>query len=222
MAAGLADVRLGAPVRAIAADDAGGVRVTVEGGDDVTCERVVVAVPAAVLGEIAFSPALPQTQRDALARARTGHAAKLFLALTAAASPSSVMAPAERYWTFTSLGAGGAPPRVVGAFAGTLDAVRALVPDGDPAPWVASVARLRPDLAFDAGSALAATWHDDPWARGAYSAETTSGRPGDEALLARPAGPVHWAGEHLAGPFGGYMEGALRSGLRAAAEIPAP
>jgi len=176
-------------------------------------------VPAAVLGEIAFTPALPQAQREALARARTGHAAKLFLALTAAAPPSSVMAPAERYWTFTSLGDGGAEAGVVGAFAGTLDAVQALVPGGDPAPWVASVGRLRPDLALDEGSALAATWHDDPWARGAYSASVIGVQPGDEALIAQPVGPLHWAGEHLAGAYGGYMEGALRSGLRAAAEI---
>ena len=219
LAAGLA-VRLGAPVRGIAWEpEGGGVRLTVEGADDVTCERVVVAVPAAVLGEIAFTPALPRAQRDALARAGTGHAAKLFLALTAAAPPSSVMAPAERYWTFTSLGAGGAQPRVVGAFAGTLDAVHALAPNGDPAPWVASVARLRPDLALDAESALAATWHDDPWARGAYSASVVGVLPGDEALLAQPIGPLHWAGEHLAGAYAGYMEGALRSGLRAAAEI---
>jgi len=219
LAAGLPDVRLGAPVREIAWAPGGGAGITVEGGDDVSCDRVVVAVPAAVLGDIAFTPALPRAQREALARAGTGHAAKLFLALTAAAPPSSVMAPAERYWTFTSLGAGGAEARVVGAFAGTLDAVQALVPGGDPAPWVASVARLRPDLTFDAGSALAATWHDDPWARGAYSASVTRVLPGDEALLAQPAGPLHWAGEHLAGAYGGYMEGALRSGLRAAGEI---
>jgi monoamine oxidase len=108
---------------------------------------------------------------------------------------------------------------VVGAFAGTLDTVQALVPGGDPAPWVASVGRLRPDLAIDTGSALAATWHDDPWARGAYSASVIGVLPGDEALIAQPVGPLHWAGEHLAGAYGGYMEGALRSGLRAAAEI---
>ncbi len=219
LAAGLPDVRLGAAVRAIAAQPGGGVVLTVDGGEDVSADRVVVAVPLPVLDLIAFTPALPGDLREALGRARSGHAAKLFLALTGPAQPSSVMAPAERYWTFTSLGAGGAAPRVVGAFAGTLAAVQALVPAGDPAPWVASVARLRPELAFDAGSALAATWHDDPWARGAYSASVIGVRPGDEALIARPVGPVHWAGEHLAGDFGGYMEGALRSGQRAAREI---
>ncbi len=219
LAAGLADVRLGAPVREIAWAPGGTVRLAVDGGEDVVAERAVIAVPLAVLGLISFTPALPGELRDALARSRTGHAAKLFLALRKPAPPSSVMAPAERYWTFTSLGAGGAPARVLGAFAGTIDAVTTLMPDGDPAPWVASVARLRPELELDRGGVLAATWHDDPWARGAYSASGLGVRAGDEALLATPVGPLHWSGEHLAGAYAGYMEGALRSGLRAAAEI---
>lgn len=219
LAAGLADVRLGAPVRAVAWEDGGGVLVTVDGGPDVAAERVVIAVPVGVLDAITFTPVLPGALREALGRARMGHAAKLFLALREPAAPASVMAPAERYWTFTSLGAGGAAPRVCGAFAGTLDAVERLVPGGDPAPWIASVLALRPELDLDVSSALAATWHDDPWARGAYSASVVGVRAGDAELLARPAGPLHWAGEHLAGPYEGYMEGALRTGERAAAEI---
>jgi len=218
LAGGLTDVRLAAPVLEVAREG-GGVRLTVQGTDDVQADRVVVAVPLAVLDAIAFTPALPGDKRAALERAGIGHAAKLFLALGAPAGPSSVMAPAERYWTFTSLGARGLPPRICGAFAGTLEAVERLVPSGDPSPWVASVRALRPDLAFAEAPALAATWHDDPWARGAYSAGTLGTLAGDEALLAAPVGPLHWAGEHLAGAYGGYMEGALRSGLRAAGEI---
>jgi len=219
LATALADVRLRSPVRAVAWEPGSGVRVSVDGGEDVDGDRVVVAVPQAVLDLITFTPALPGEQRAALARARMGHAAKLFLALTGPAVPSSVMAPAERYWTFTSLGRDGAAPRVCGAFCGTLEAVERLVPAGDPAPWVELITTLRPELALDPASALAATWHDDPWARGAYGASVVGLRPGDEDLLARPAGPVHFAGEHLAGAFGGYMEGALRTGQRAAAEI---
>ncbi len=218
LAAGLPDVRLRQPVRAITVDREG-VRLSVDGGADHAADRVVVALPPTVLDVVAFTPGLPAGLLGALSRTRSGHAAKLFLALRAPAAPDSVMAPAERYWTFTSLGPGAAPPRVLGAFAGTLGAVEALAPAGDPAPWIASVVRLRPELELDTDAALLATWHDDPWARGAYSAEVLGRRDGDDALLARAVGPIHWAGEHLAGPFAGYMEGALRSGLRAAAEI---
>jgi len=216
LAAGLPDVRLGRPVDAITVGDDGAL-VCVEGDEDVVTDRVVVTAPPPVLERIAFTPALPADLLGALARSRSGHAAKLFLALRAPAAPDSVMAPAERYWTFTSLGPGGAPPRVLGAFAGTRSAVEALAPGGDPAPWIASVAALRPEL--ELGHALLATWHDDPWARGAYSAGVLGRRAGDDVLLAAAVGPIHWAGEHLAGHFAGYMEGALRSGLRAAAEI---
>jgi len=220
LAAGLPDVRLGAPVRAVEAARGGGALVRVEGAPDVEADRVVVAVPLPLLTGIRFAPALPDDLAGAIARSASGHAAKLFLALREPAPADSVMAPAERYWTFTSLGAGGAPARVLGAFAGTLEAVEVLAPRGDAAPWAASARRLRPELRFDDAIApLLATWHDDPWARGAYSAAALGRLPGDDALLARPVGPVHWAGEHLAGELAGYMEGALRSGLRAAAEL---
>ena len=79
-------------------------------------------------------------------------------------------------------------------------------------------AALRPDLDYADGPPLLSTWHDDPWARGAYSVRTLSSPLADEAL-ARPVGPVAFAGEHTAGRWHALMEGALRSGLRAAAEL---
>ena len=42
---------------------------------------------------------------------------------------------------------------------------------------------------------------------------------GDDEILAAPAGRVHFAGEHTAGDWAGLMEGALRSGQRAAREV---
>ncbi len=38
-------------------------------------------------------------------------------------------------------------------------------------------------------------------------------------VLRRPAGRIHLAGEHTDDRFPGYMEGAIRSGLRAATAI---
>jgi monoamine oxidase len=51
-----------------------------------------------------------------------------------------------------------------------------------------------------------------------YSALTVSVAEGDEHLLAAPAGRIHFAGEHTADDWAGLMEGALRSGERAARE----
>jgi len=63
------------------------------------------------------------------------------------------------------------------------------------------------------------TWNDDPWAGESYSADTVTTAPGDPEILAAPAGRIHFAGEHTAGPWAGLMEGALRSGQRAASVV---
>ena len=77
---------------------------------------------------------------------------------------------------------------------------------------------LRPDLDYAQAPPLLSTWHDDPWARGAYSARTLSSPLPDEEL-AHSVGAVTFAGEHTAGRWHGLMEGALRSGRRAAREL---
>ena len=80
-------------------------------------------------------------------------------------------------------------------------------------------AALRPELSMDLDRALLTTWNDDPWAGESYSAHTTGVADGDDQLIASPAGRVHFAGEHTAGAWAGLMEGALRSGARAADEV---
>jgi monoamine oxidase len=52
-----------------------------------------------------------------------------------------------------------------------------------------------------------------------YSALTVTVADGDDDLIAAPLGRVHFAGEHTAGAWAGLMEGALRSGARAASEV---
>ena len=66
--------------------------------------------------------------------------------------------------------------------------------------------------------ALLSTWHDDPWVRGSYSARSVSS-PLRDAELSKPIGPLYFAGEHTAGDWHGLMEGALRSGKRAAGQL---
>jgi monoamine oxidase len=43
--------------------------------------------------------------------------------------------------------------------------------------------------------------------------------PLEDAALAEPVGPLAFAGEHTAGEWHALMEGALRSGLRAADDV---
>jgi monoamine oxidase len=211
LAAGLGEaVRLSCRVERVAWRRGGA--VVSAGRDRIEAERVVLAVPAAVVGRIAFEPALPAPLRAAYAAVELGHAAKLFVPLAEEAVPSAVLSVPERYWCWTATAGGGVQP-VVNAFAGSAPALAALrVADG-PTTWVASLARLRPDLALEREQAVLSTWDDDPWARCAYS----SGGPGPAAWA--PAGPFHACGEHTHDTSRALMDGALASGIRVAQEI---
>lgn len=65
----------------------------------------------------------------------------------------------------------------------------------------------------------AIVWDDDPWARGGYAYFHSGFDPLWREWLARPAGRIVFAGEHTSLAWQGYMNGAIETGLRAAAEI---
>jgi monoamine oxidase len=209
-------VHLGVPAQAVAWSERG-VRVAVAGAE-LAADACVLAVPASVIGRIRFDPPLPAWKAEALQRVVYGHAAKLFVALRRVPPPSAVLSVPDHYWTWTARGADGTVQPVVSAFAGSSPALAALAVTAGPATWLERLRALRPDLELDRG-ALLSTWDDDPWVQAAYSTRAPAFRPGDPDLLARPTGPLQFAGEHTAGPWSGLMEGALRSGQRAAAEL---
>jgi monoamine oxidase len=210
-------VRLRCPARSIE-HDTYGVRVRTDDGE-VTGDAVVVTVPMAVLRDLPFSPRLSDERLAAWRRAGLAHNAKLHLPLLAPAPASAVQSIPGRFWTWTATDGSGQVQPVLHAFGGTEEGLAALgVADG-PAGWVRQIAALRPDLALDLDRALLTTWNDDPWAGESYSAHTTSVAAGDDNLIRAPAGRVHFAGEHTAGEWSGLMEGALRSGVRAADEV---
>jgi monoamine oxidase len=185
------------------------------GSNEVAADACVIAIPAPHTLELEWDPPLPGWKHEALGAVRYGQAAKLFQALVAPAPPSQTLSVPLRFWTWTQYGVPAAS-----SFAGSPSALELLEVERGPGRWADAVRRLRPDLDFAEGSPLLSTWHDDPWARGAYSARTLSSPLGDEAL-SRPVGPVSFAGEHTAGPWHALMEGALRSGLRSASEVAA-
>jgi monoamine oxidase len=187
-------------------------------GLELWAQRAVLATPAAATLALRFDPPLPEAKAQALAAVRYGQAAKLHLPLLAASAPSAVLAVPARYWSYTQLGPDGSPAPFAAAFAGTPGALERLRVWAGPGTWAAAVAALRPELQLDLAAPLLSTWHDDPWTHGAYSARSRSS-PFDPAELARRVGPLAYAGEHTAGDWHGLMEGALRSGLRAARDV---
>ena len=218
LAAPLGDsLRLGVPARSVFWRDER-VRVRTDEGE-VEADACVVAVPASVIAGLEFDPPLPERHAEAFGGIRYGHAAKLFVPLRAAAPPSAVLSVPERYWTWTAIGAGGRVQPVVSAFAGSPAALGRLGVGDGAEGWLTSLARLRSDLELSPREALLSTWSDDPWVRGAYSV----GRPASAArILSERLGPLAFAGEHTAEHFPSLMEGALRSGQRAATALASP
>ncbi len=211
-------VHFGRPVRAIRHDDAS---VTVRTDrDEVTGDAVIVCVPMAVLRAMDIAP-VPTPVRAAWERAGLGHNAKLHVPVTSPVPPpaGAVQSVPERFWTWTATDATGEVQPVLHSFGGTQAGLETLGVDGGPQVWVERMAALRPDLTLDVEHALLTTWNDDPWAGESYSATTLDVAPGDDTLVAAPFGRVHVAGEHTAGDWAGLMEGALRSGRRAAAAV---
>ena len=221
LAAGLGErVRLGAPVRSVEVTG-GGVRLATGDGGLVEADRVVLAVPAPVLAELPCTPSLPARTLDAVRRVAIGHAAKLHVPLAATPAASAVMSVPDRAWCWTATDRTGAVEPVLHCFAGSPTALAGLEVEAGPAEWAGRIRALRPELDVAAESApRLTTWSEDPWARGAYSVHGLASRPGDAALLAEPVDDrVYVAGEHTAGEWSGLMEGALRSGRRAAEQL---
>jgi monoamine oxidase len=217
LAAALGDaVRLATPVRGVSVTPTGVDVATAEG--EAHADAVVVAVPAAALSRIAFEPGLPPGKRGALDRVATGEAAKLFVPLAAPAAPSAVISVPERYWCWTARDASGQVAPVVSCYAGSAPALARLRIETGPGQWLASLRDLRPDLSLDEDDALISRW-DDEWTGGAFTVPGPGQAPGDQEALRARVGRIVFCGEYTAGELAGLMEGALASGLRAAAEL---
>lgn len=218
-------VHLGQAVRRID-HGSGGVRVHTD-TDCVAADSAVVSLPPVLCGRLAFDPPLPAWRDRLVQRMPMGDVIKVALVyetpfwrqrglsgtIVSDAGPVSLTSDSSP----TSGGNGVLVGFVFGRHARRL---RATPRDERLA---ASVAGLAPLLGEEARAPIGHVekdWVDDPWARGAYSGHfvpdaMSIGGPGLDA----PVGPIHWAGTDVSHELNGYMEGALRSGRRAADAI---
>jgi len=216
LAASLTDVCTGHGVDAI---DHGEASVTVRVGSHAEhADAVVVAVPAPIVSRIAFVPALPDDLGSALAGLRMGVASKFAVATKERPLSRSRQAADRSMWCWTANGAYGKTRKCVTSFAGSPAAHDALgLNRGELTPWLEAVRAMNPDLTF-VGAPVLYSWADDPYTLGAYSSwdQASWSR---RAAFSRPVGRVAFAGEHTAADRHGTMEGALRSGRRAAEQV---
>jgi monoamine oxidase len=216
MAGSLPDVRTGHAVDAIERDDDG---LTVRVGPHAErADAVVVAVPAPIVARLTFSPALPADVADAYEGLRMGNASKFAVATKQRPPARSRQAADRSVWCWTAAGEGGKTRRCVASFAGSPAAQASLgVTRGELAPWLEAVRAMNPDLTLVDEPVMYA-WADDPYTLGAYSTWDPASWARRQ-VFARPAGALVFAGEHTEHEHHGTMEGALRSGRRASAQV---
>lgn len=187
-------------------------------------DLVIVTLPPPLVTHVEFDPPLPQPQADAFREVRMGPAARVLLqfesrfwkrrrqpSLFASDLSTGAVWDGNEHQRqgragILSLLAGGRAARELGD----------LMTDGGPAAVARRLAWLgRPSRLL--GSRLVA-WDSDPWAGGGYVAFHPGFDSLSRAWLARPSGRVLFAGEHTSERWQGYMNGAIESGQRAAAE----
>jgi monoamine oxidase len=220
-----ARVRLSAPVRSIAQDDQS---VQVGAGDlSVFARLAVVAVPPALALDVAFNPALAEDRLEFYRQAVAGSETKTLVVYDEPfwrADGFSGQTAAPGSAAEVTLDATPAPgcPGVIASFtfgpvAEQVDALAA----GDRRRAVvdALTARFGPKAASPADFVETAWWREE-WTRGCSMAHLPPGvltRYG--TLFRQPFGRVHWAGTETSTVSHGSIDGAVRSGERAAAEI---
>lgn len=217
MAEALPEVRIGSSVESIEHRDDG---VTVRVGErEEVGVAVVVAVPAPITARIRFDPGLPDDVVAAYRGLTMGQASKFAVGTRGVPTIRARQSTELSMWCWVANDDDGRPRPCVASFAGSPSTHRALSIDaGRIAPWMEALTRMNADLDLD-GDPVMYAWADDPYTLGSYAAwDEPSWRRID--VFARPMGRVAFAGEHTAGTdHHGTMEGALRSGRRAAAQV---
>lgn len=208
LATNIQDVRFSRAVLAVQHSTTG-VELVDRSGDRHLADAAIIAVPLPGLRQIHFEPALPDSLTTTINTLQMGTAAKLIQPVAGDPPPSARQSIELPVWFWTSATA---PGPTVSSFAGTAGAVRKMT-GGDE--WAQLVRRAMPEHA-PTGDALIVDWGAEEWSLGCYSALG----PGQRRLLdtfdQSPA-RVEFAGEHVTGS--GTIEGAIESGIRAAARI---
>ncbi|KMO67454.1 MAG: FAD-dependent oxidoreductase [Mycolicibacterium rufum] len=226
MADRLADVlSLGAPARSISQDSAG---VTVRcDSREVRGSRVIVAVPVAIAGQIVYEPALPVDRSLLHQRMPSGAVLKCHALYD------------EPFWRADGLTGQSAAPGTAAAV--TIDAgmheegpgVLAIVTEG---PTARTLSRMAPAdrraaiidaLAHRFGPKASVPieftqqdWTAEQYSGGGMISHAPPGVLTEFGHALRPAcGRIHWAGTETSAVMYGFVDGAVRSGERAAREV---
>ncbi len=225
-AAALGDrVRLSSPVRRV---DQSGRSVVVTGdGFTVTADRLVVAIPPTLCARIDWVPAMPALRDQLTQRMPMGTVLKVQCVYDEpfwrkdglAGQATSDTGPVKL--TFDNSPPDGSVGVMMGFIEGS-EGRRALRMSAAErrAGVVDSFARYYGEKARAVEQYVEMSWASEAYSRGCYAGFFSPGVWSDYGPeLRTPVGRVHWAGTETATVWNGYIDGAVRSGTRAAAEV---
>jgi monoamine oxidase len=204
------------------------VRVHFQNGNTrntLTADRMVCAIPFSVLRSVEVSPPFSPEKRKAVKELPYFSGARVSIQCrrkfwTDEGLNGSVFTDSPLGWVFDATVTQPGPRGILQCYAGGSNAREIMGMDEQKrvAYVTQEMSRFYPNISeyFEGGASKC--WEEDPWARGASSWY----KPGQMGELwphvARPEGRIHFAGDHTS-PYLRWMQGALHSGNRVAAEI---
>jgi monoamine oxidase len=193
----------------------------------ITAKRVIVATPPTLAGRIQYEPGLPYARDQLIQRYPQGTLTKV-----AAVYPTPFWRAAGLTGTVLDTGGPvnasfddsppGGSPGVLFGFVGGDNArtYNAMSPSARQSAVINQFVTWFGPQAAGPTAYFDTNWSDEIWTRGC-----PVGIPSLGTLLAygplirQPVGRIHWAGTETSTYWNGYMDGAVRSGERAAAEV---
>ena len=227
LAAALPEVRLSAPVTRVAAGEAGVTVPCLSAGrpESLAADYAILAIPLPAARAITFEPPLPSAQAALLTGISYGLVIKVVIQYRRRWWRERAWnghligdGPLACTWEPTSEQAGGRGLLTVYSGGEPGAVLTRLDDDARVAAVRAALERHFPESAPLAEQTATIAWPREPFSGGAYMALAPGEVTRHWETLFTPAGRLYFAGEHAA-VVQGYMEGAVESGQRVAAEI---
>ena len=217
---------LGAPVRRIEHAAPEAVRVHAD-GLVARARRVIVAIAPTLAGRIAYDPPLPGYRDQLTQRMPLGTVAKCMAVYdepfwrSEGLSGQATSEHGPVRLMFDNSPPDGSPGVLLGFLEGRHARELGRLPaEQRRAAVIACFARVFGPRAAVPAEYIERLWAEEEWTRGCYGCHMpTGGWTGYGPALHPPLGPLHWAGAEYAQVWNGYMDGAVRSGDAAAADV---
>lgn len=207
-----ADLRLGHTVTSITQTDSEVLVRTAEGSSFST-KQLVLALPLSVLNDIEITPPLSQAKRDAASRGQAGRGAKVWIKVKGRQEPFVALGPEDAPLNFIQSEYIDEDTTTLVCFGA--DAMAVDVDDIEAAQRILDT--LVPGL--EVLEVTGHNWVEDEYSRSTWPMHYTGYLTGSLAELQRAEGRIRLAGSDFANGWGGFIDGAIESGLTAARAI---